>query len=99
VTLQARIDGVERAQLFDREVPAQGQDRIERDRGMALTEDQAVAIGLARIVWVDREPVEIEIDEDVRDRKRTTDVPGASLEHRAEDQLARANGKLVQVGR
>ena len=49
---------------------------------MTFAQDQAISIGFLGIVGIDREAIEIEVDEDVGDRQRTTDVAGAGIEYR-----------------
>jgi catechol 2,3-dioxygenase-like lactoylglutathione lyase family enzyme len=53
VPLEARVDRVEGVELVDREVAAQGQHGVQGDAGMALGEDEAVALGPVRALRID----------------------------------------------
>ena len=57
---------------------------------MPFTENQAVAIHFPRVGRIDRETIEVEIHQDVGNRKRAADVAGAGIEYRTKNQLSGA---------
>ena len=82
VQLRQRLHvGVE---LLRRKEPALGQRRVQRRRRVALAEDEAVAIRIARRLGLQPQDVEIQHREDVRAREVAARMPHARLVHHAQ---------------
>ena len=74
VALEARVGGVERRQLLDGEVAAEGHGCVQADRRVALGQDEPVAVGPGRLVGPDAQDVEVEGREHVGRGQRTAEV-------------------------
>ena len=62
-------------------VAAQGQDGVERDRGVPLAEDEAVPLRPVRPRRDRSAAPKVERDQEVGGRERTAEVPGSRLVH------------------
>ena len=79
VALEPRVGAVEGQQLLDREVAAQRHRRVQPDRGVALGQDEAVAVRPGGLVGSDPQLVEVQRGQHVGGRQRAAQVPGAGV--------------------
>ena len=87
--VRVEVRGVEPAGLVQR--------RVQRERGMALGEDEAVAVGV--IVAVAAQHAAVQRRQHVGDRETRSDVPDARPERLLDDRPANVQAHLPQIVR
>src|SRR2546426_931806 len=100
MALEPGVDLVKRVELGDREVTAERQDTVQANRGMALGEDESVAIRPVRTLRINAQDVEIQRGQYVGRGQRTAEVASLGAVDRLDDQApgllcGRAQGARV----
>ena len=74
-----------------------GQQRIEREAAVALAQDRAVAVGIARVLRIDPQDVVVEHADDFDQRQRRADMAAPGGAHRAQHQPPQIEAALVEL--
>src|SRR5689334_2095924 len=90
------VKAAEAVQLRQLEESAIGEQRIERQTTVSLAEDRAVAVRIARVVWIDPQHVVVENTDHLDQRQRRTDMSASRGADGTEYQAAQIKTALVQ---
>src|SRR5438552_3702822 len=97
MSLQPRVDCIERLQFVGRKVATQRQRDVQPDRRVPLAQNEAIAFRPYRIGGVEAEEAEVQSREHIGGGQRTTEMSRARMMHRRENEppnLARLLAEL-----
>jgi hypothetical protein len=97
MTLEAGVDSVKCRKLLDGKVPPQCENRVERDRGVPLAQDQAIATGIVWVLRINSESIKVEVDQDIGNREWAPDVSCTRMMYRLENEFARLHRERREI--
>src|SRR5579884_3004561 len=97
VTREGRAVAIVRVERLDVEESPFGKRRVDAGSGMALGEDEAVALGPVRTGWVDVEDLTVEHGDNVGDRQARGDMRATAAAAHADDMAPQLECELLGV--
>src|SRR5688572_3133745 len=76
MALEPGVSVVKGGQLIHGKIAAEGEHRIEADGAVPFGQDEAIPIGIVRLVWIDAQVLEVERDQHVHGGQGSANVPG-----------------------
>jgi hypothetical protein len=97
VPLQPRVRRVEGVELGNREEATHREHGVERDRGVSLAEDEAIPLRPVGVAGIDVHLIEVERDENVGRRERSTEMSGSRVVDGLYDQFACLDTRAPEI--